>query len=403
MRSQTGQGRFGHQEGSVIVIVVMFAVVFVVVGAALFFLLQSSNQSAALERKDVKSFNVAEAGVDSAIVALRATWPYEPGESVAVDPDEFRSHYDEHEFPDPSDGRQFIYSITYDDTPDNPTSVAENRVLHDSNDNDVMWIDSEALVDNARHRILVQAKRLAMPLDLPDIALLADKAGGNSHGLNVIVDPNYTGSIPVDPVTGEEGAEVRYTGRGDFAADVNPGLDIRMVPEPSCSFDSVLPDWNLDLLKQMAQPDGYFTDADPTDELVTFLRDETQAPGSIVYFETSSSDIKIKAAGNEPMGTPEEPLVFVVDARNATSPVIDWSGTFPFYGVLIVIGDVLLRSHDPKVNHITGCLLSDGDVEGVGTPTIAYNGDYIRWLNQKHTLSVAIVPNTWQEYTVPVN
>ncbi len=47
-----------------------FAVVFVMIGVALFFLLQSSNQSAAMERRDVKSFNVAEAGVDSAIVAL---------------------------------------------------------------------------------------------------------------------------------------------------------------------------------------------------------------------------------------------------------------------------------------------------------------------------------------------
>ncbi len=311
------------------------------------------------------------------------------------------SYFDETEFRDPSADRQFIYAITYDDTPDNPTSVEANRVPYDSNENDVMWIDSEALVDNARHRILVQVNRLAQPLDLPDIALLADTAGGNSHGLNVKVDSNYTGSLPVDPATGEEGAAVRYTGRGSFNSDVNPGMGIRIVTEPTCSFDSVLPDWKLDLLKQMSQPNGYFDHAQrSTDELVTYLRGD-EAPGSIVYFETQSSQIDIKAAGNEPMGTPEAPLVLVVDARNATSPVIDWSGTFPFHGVLIVVGDVLLRSHDPKVDHIIGCLLSDGDVEGVGTPTIAYNGDYIRWANQKHTLSVAIVPNTWEEYTIP--
>lgn len=386
------------QEGSVIVMVEAFAVVFVLIGVALFFLLQSSSQSAAVERKDVKSFNVAEAGVDSAIVELRATWPTDAGESVAVDPATFRGYYDVKEFPDPSGERQFIYAITYDDTPDNPTSVAANRIPYDSNENDIMWIDSEALVDNARHRILVQVERLAMPLDIPDIALLADKAGGNGQGLSVSVDPNYTGSIPADPVTGDVGAAVRYTGHEpDFKKDVSLGANIRKVTEPECSFYDVLPEWKFDLLKQMAYPDGYFDDADHlAGELEDFLCDQDKAPGSIVYFETKANGV-IQIAGNNAMGSPEKPLVLVVDARNATDPVIDWRGTSDFHGVLIVIGDVLLRGS----NGVTGCVLSDGLVENKGGPGVFYNGDYIRWINEKHTLSVAIVPNTWEEYTIP--
>jgi hypothetical protein len=375
-----------------------FAVVFLLVGIALFFLLQSSNKSAATERKDVKSFNVAEAGVDSAIVALRATWPNRSGQTVTVDPDTFRGYYDEKEFPDPSGERQFIHAITYDDTPDNPTSVVANRVAYDSNDNNIMWIDSEAIVDNARHRILVQVERLAMPLDIPDIALLADKAGGNGQGLSVSVDPNYTGSIPVDPTTGDVGAAVRYTGyQPDLKKDVNLGANIRKVTEPECSFYDVLPEWKFDLLKQMAQPDGYFDDADhATGDLVDFLCDPTRAPGSIVYFETTANGV-IQIAGNNAMGSPEEPLLLVVDARNATDPVIDWRGTSDFHGVLIVIGNVLLRGN----NGVTGCVFSSGLVENKGGPGVFYNGDYIRWINQKHTLSVAIVPNTWEEYTTP--
>ena len=114
-----------------------------------------------------------------------------------MDPTEFRSLYsDTTQFPDPSHG-EFINAITYDNTADNPTSVEGNRKSYDSNRDDIMWIDSEADVDNDRHRILVLVKRLKIPVELPDVALVANTAGGNGQGLDVSVDPDYTGSIPI--------------------------------------------------------------------------------------------------------------------------------------------------------------------------------------------------------------
>ena len=160
-------------------------------------LTRTSNDATELERIDVKAFNVAEAGVDAAMAELKTGWPrFSTDPSVVVDPTEFRSLYSNAtQFPDPSHG-EFINAITYDNTADNPTSVEDNRKFHDSNKDDIMWIDSEADVDNNRHRILVLVKRLKIPVELPDVALVANTAGGNGQGLDVSVDPDYTGSIP---------------------------------------------------------------------------------------------------------------------------------------------------------------------------------------------------------------
>jgi hypothetical protein len=339
------------------------------------------------------------------MVELRASWPRDSTDSVAVDPVAFRSYYDSKQFPDPTHG-QFIDAITYDDSGDNPTSVAANRVFYDQNKNDIMWVDSEALVDNDRHRILVQVERLNMPTQIPDMALAAGVAGGNSHGLNVNVDPNYTGPIPVDysqdpPVVG---AKVSYGGSGDFKSGVNAGANISAVADDGFSFKQYVPDSLTGVLMQLAQrasPESYFDDSTPNaeDTVANFLCDPDTGPGSIVYYQTKIGGDLVFAGGHSDMGTPQKPLIFVVDARDAINPTsVDLRGNGDFYGVLIVLGDVVLRGTSRQP---TGAVFCEGTIENKGGPDVLYNGDYIRKLNDMYTLSVAIVPNTWEEYTIP--
>jgi Tfp pilus assembly protein PilX len=390
MRTMFRPERLRGQEGAIIVIVMMFVVVFLIIGIALFVLIRSSNSGTEVERKDVKAFNVAEAGVDAAMAELKAGWPrLSTDPSVAVDPTEFRSLYSNAtQFPDPSHGT-FITSITYDNTPDNPTSVEANRKLWDSNGDDVMWIDSEADVDNDRHRILVQVKRLKIPVELPDVALVANTAGGNGQGLDVSVDPNYHGSIP------EGGADVVYTGKGTFNKDVSPGANIEMITQPTNPFWSYVSPALIGNLREMAlsaEPQSFFVnDAEAAGD---FLSDPDTGPGSVVYLESTEEPIVIE--GNTPMGSPAKPAILVIDTKNS-GWAIDWRGTSQFYGVVIVVGSAELRG----TNDIAGCVLSEGSVENKGGPGVKYNGDYIRRLNQLHTLSVAMVPNTWEEYTIP--
>ena len=256
-----------------------------------------------------------------------------------------------------------------------------------------MWIDSEADVDNDRHRILVLVKRLKIPVELPDVALVANTAGGNGQGLDVSVDPNYTGSIP--EVNGVTGAAVVYTGKGTFKKDVSPGANIQVVTVPSNPFWSYVSPALIGNLREMAlsaEPESYFlNDAEAAS---VFLSDPDTGPGSIVYLESTEEPIII--AGNTPMGSPDKPVILVIDTQNS-GYAIDWRGTSQFYGVVIVVGNAELRG----TNDISGCVLSEGSVENKGGPGVRYNGDYIRRLNQMHTLSVAMVPNSWEEYTVP--
>ena len=313
MRTRVGLASARDQKGSVIIIVMMFALVFLIIGSALFVLVRSSNSGTALERKDVKAFNVAEAGVDAALVSLRVSWPRASGESVTVDPIEFRSFYsDTKEFPDPSHG-QFIEAVTYDNTPDNPTSDPSKRVTYDSNGDDKMWIDSEGDVDNARHRILVLAERLKLPVEIPDVALVANTAGGNGQGLDVSVDPDYHGSIPAG------GALAVYTGKGTFNKDVCPGADISVVTVPTNPFSDYVPDSLIGILKRMAQ------NADPS---VVLRRHEWRVRGSKRLPRRPGHwprqrglrgeqriPIAIGSAGNTPMGSPERPAILVIDTQ----------------------------------------------------------------------------------------
>jgi len=62
-----------------------------------------------------------------------------------------------------------------------------------------------------------------------------------------------------------------------------------------------------------------------------------------------------------------------------------------------VLGNVELKGTSRQP---IGCVLCEGSVVANGGPAILYNGDYIRTINQMHTLSVAMVPNTWEEYTI---
>ena len=414
MRPAAASSFRANQEGSVIVIAMMFALVFLILGTALFVLNRNATAETHLERKDVKAFNVAEAGVDAAIVALKADWPRSSGTQVTVNPGSFRNNAfpDTREFPEPTHG-QFIEVITYDDTeyenPDiNPTTDVDERVPYDLNNNKVMWIDAQAVVDNARHRILLKVERLTMPVEIPDMALAANKAGGVStaHGLHVEVDPDYHGTIPVDdrgtsdPSDDIYGAQVCTGGVPDGLNPVNPDTGIYVQETDGNPFSDYVPNSLIGILEEMAKsakPESYFDDSDGEAVVESFIVNPATGPGSITYFKTNDCDIKLSGKKEE-VGTPESPIVLVIDARGASGDTtVELAGNGDFHGVLIVLGNVELKGTSRQP---IGCVLCEGSVVAKGGPAILYNGDYIRTINQMHTLSVAMVPNTWEEYTI---
>ena len=63
------------ESGSAIIVVMMLILVFLGMGVALVSLLAASRSGTELERKEVKAFSVAEAGLDAGMLALQQSWP----------------------------------------------------------------------------------------------------------------------------------------------------------------------------------------------------------------------------------------------------------------------------------------------------------------------------------------
>ena len=176
------QTRARGSDGSVMIIVMMFILVILALTVALFGMVRFSIGGTELERKEVKAFNVAEAGVDAGMRALKLDWPatdlgseVDVGESLvkstlqATNPGLY----------DPKDPSEFIDVRVYDNVdadghtttvpyPDAPTwdsnlNPDPNKPPGDGR----MFVDSSSNVDNDRHRIIVLAQRETWNLSLP--------------------------------------------------------------------------------------------------------------------------------------------------------------------------------------------------------------------------------------------
>jgi len=361
-----------------------------VMGTALFLLVRSSNSDTALERKDVKAFNVSEAGVDAGIAKLKAAWPrYSTDPAIHVVASDVRNLFPIDQFPNSAHqgAGAFVDAVAYDNSGTDPRNISANRVNYDANGDEKMWIDSVADVTDDRHRIVVLAQRQKMPLDIPDVALAAGSAGGNAQGLPVRVDPDYLGSLP------DGGAGAYYTDVIGKGLELGPGITAYQGPD---AFSSRVTESMRGLLEGLARAgQSYFDDSNGGAAATsTYLCDPVKGPGSIVYLDTDADPVVIE--GNNQMGTPEKPIILVIDATDASGHLhaIDWRGTAAFYGVVIVFGNIELRG----TMDIRGAVLSQGSVENKGGPGILYNGDLIRRLRDLHTLSVALVPGTWEEF-----
>jgi hypothetical protein len=381
------------EDGSIIVIVMVFALVFLGMGVALFSLTKSSITGTDTERKEVKAFNVAEAGIDAGMLALKQSWPEATGQTATVDSTAVRQEFPAATFPNPTrTGQQFISVSIYDDSKDG------NGVpyTYDQNQNHKMWVDSWGNVSNDRHRIMILAERSKWCLQFPMVAMFAGSAGANGHGLSVGRDPDDHSLLPLNGGT-EVGA---YYGAA-FDKGVEPISPVVNKTSGSAgTFRNWVPRSLRGALKTIAQNKGtFFTDANAAD---AFLQ-SAQAPGSVVYVDlTSVGAGTVTMGGNNQIGTLQDPVVLVlegaVDQNGVSQLEIDWRGTADFYG--IVIADASAMNRGAATFH--GSVICAGAMtgKGNGSTDILYNGDLIKKINGAYTISVNIVPNTWEEYTV---
>jgi hypothetical protein len=403
MRTQTGNAesraarRFGDERGSVMVIAVVFVLVFTIMGVALYWLVTSQTRATETERTDVKAFNVAEAGIDAGMLSLKLAWPRKAGATATVDEALLRQSLrdlnpglwlptEDGEL-DPTDFLQVHLYDNVDPETGETTVVADmNAPAWDSNRDGKMFVDSTSNVDNDRHRILVLAECQKWELTFPaTLALWAGVVDSNGQGLEIKIED---GTPPI-----------YYDVHDAQHKGLDPNPPDQVLAAPSTDFESVVSTATRLALLRIAQDERtYFSGADAAAAASAFLA-SGQANGKVVYVK---SDTAVELAGDTQVGTVDEPVVVVIDnGDNVCDNVWDFRGTGDFYGIMVVVGNSILRGTSGMhgAMYVSGMLSNQGNGQ---CGEINYNQKCIDNINGQYTISVNIVPNTWEEYTLPV-
>jgi hypothetical protein len=370
-------------------IVMVFTMVFLVLGLAMYWLSVSQVRSTETERTDVKSFNVAEAGIDAGLMALKTQWPTRSDRAASVDEaalkqtlqEENEALYD----PSRSSPSEFIQVDIYDNSAGGVTVTEPppdgSRMTYDANADGKMFVDATANVDDARHRILVLAEKKKWNFTFPEgLALYSGAVDANGQGLGIEVE---NGAAPI-----------YFDVHDSLFKGIDVGAGVFALPT-STTFEAVFNDALARACLGLAVQQGtYFTDGETAEEFLL----SSGAPGSVVYIR---SDLPVDIAGTTQIGTVEEPVVVVIDTPDGTINTWDMRGTADFYGVLVNTANSTVRG----TCSVHGALYSAGAVlnQGTGTdPELLYNREVLVKLNRQYVISVNIVPNTWEEYTLPV-
>lgn len=386
-----------NEQGLVIVVVMVFCLIFLIIGVALYWLSVGQTRATETERKDIKAFNVAEAGVDAGMLALKLDWPFNSYSYVMVNGDTLRDELRAEnptlylaERSEDAEG-EFLQVQVYDNSVASGGSYvtvsvppdSDDWVIWDANGDGRMYVDATSNVQDARHRILLLAERQAWNLYFPiGMALWAGTVDSNGTGYGINVE---VGTPPILYDVGD------VQGKG-----IDEGIGVE--PTPSATeFDEVVTDSIIRALLGIAQQQGtYFTD----DDLAEAFLISADAPGSVVYLD-STEDVDISSSIQ--IGTEDQPVVAIIDCTDApsgTEVAWDMRGTADFYGILVVLGDTELRG----TCSIHGALFTSGTMLNKGTgsvPECFYNDTVVKNINRQYVLSVNIVPNSWEEYTVP--
>lgn len=393
IRRRTALPGHRREAGSVIIVMMTFVLVFIIVGVSLYWLVASHTRATETERTDVRSLNVAEAGIDAGMLALKLAWPTESDDEVVVDDALLKTTLQGDQtltkLWDPENPSEFLQVDVYDnvDTDGHTTSVpnmdAATRTLWDSNGDGVMFVDSQANVDNDRHRILIQAEKQSWRLTFPQtMALYAGVVDSNGQGLEIGVD---NGDPPI-----------YYDVHSSLGKGIDPDEAAGVTASPTVTnFDDIFNNSMLRALRGLAVTSGtYFTDGEAAED---FLETEHAADGKVIYIK---SDTAVDIAGDTQVGREDQPVVVIIDTPEGSDNVWDMKGNADLWGVMAVIGNSTLRGTCSTHGSLycAGTLLNKGN----GTlPEVLYNAKCLFNLNRQYTISVNIVPNTWEEYTLP--
>jgi hypothetical protein len=332
------------------------------------------------------------------MLSLRLTWPRHSGLTATVQQDlvvdALRSINSGLYLPTENGVEtpgEFLQVSLYDNVdPDTglTTVVADaSAPAWDSNGDGKMFIDSTANVGDDRHRILVLAERQTWQFAFPaPLALWAGTVDSNGQGLEIMI---------------EDGPETIFYDVHDAqhkGVDPQPPDRVLSVPSPT-KFEEVCSTQQAADLKRAAQTNGtYFSGPNASDDATDFLN-SPKAPGSVIYVE---SDDAVVLEGDGQIGTEDDPILVLFDTPAGTENVFDIRGTGDFWGIVVTIGNSTLRG----TAAVHGAMYCSGTLSNKGNGScgeIRFNQKCITNINRQFVISVHLVPNTWEEYTLPIS
>ncbi|OFW60560.1 MAG: hypothetical protein A2133_11910 [Actinobacteria bacterium RBG_16_64_13] len=387
------------ERGSLVVIVMVFASLLLVLGLSLYWLIAGQTRSTELERTDVKAFNVAEAGIDAGMLGLKLGWPDSSEDNATPTSTQIANLKTTLQTQNPglwdpsrSDASQFLQVTVYDnvDSGGATTTVAyPDAPSWDSNSDGKMFVDASSNVDDDRHRIIILAERQQWPINLPGYACVSNVISSNGQGLYVGVEDG--------PLPALVGTTVDPQGKGIEPDD--PAL-LQLNKGPTYGFDSIVTDALVAALLGIAKSQGFYYEGDSGASTAGDDLGNGAANGKVVYVKSTTGGILIDVGGMSQPGTVEEPVVLVIDTPPGSENTLKLHGTADFRGVVIVLGSATLTG----TSGVHGAVYVGGTLENKGTGAageIYYNESIIWNINHMYVISVNIVPNTWEEYTLP--
>jgi Tfp pilus assembly protein PilX len=182
------------ERGSTLVLLIGVVAVLAVLAATAVMVTANTQKATAGNRTQVQAFNVAEAGLDSALAGVGSEWPATAGSTFTDDAllGAFEVAFPESDYPDPAT-RPTVTVVAYDDLDPINTSIQ-----WDSNGNGKMWVQSRGELGPkvATVRAQIERKVTATNALFPGVAVYSGGNIGPGSGSWMVTGP-------VDPATGD--------------------------------------------------------------------------------------------------------------------------------------------------------------------------------------------------------
>jgi len=384
-----------REQGSTLIMLVGIIAALAILGASLIALTSNMMANSSSDQQQKKAFNVAEAGLDSALFKLGSAWPDESHPVVwsSADSAAFRDQFDTSLFPDPHTG-SFSSVTFYDNSDTNDDGViGPGDASYDAGPGAVsdglMYVEVQSGVGKRAARIQAQVERIDWDMLVPrGIAVAADgELYANNHKQPIgveVLGPDQEYAVI------KSGTEIDDDVYKEDVIQPQENLPLPVV-------DSIMPtDIILDLIAMAKANGSYYSGNQRPDDKEDWEGLVVIQTSGVVNLD-NQDDLNSDGVGeNAPPG-----ILIVVGPNFPAGPPsvgIDVNGHGEYWGLVYTDGSW----RNSGTSEVHGMLLAKGTITTravtmQGDRDVLYNDNCIVNLNRMIVLNARIVPNTWRE------